>query len=283
MGGASPALPGERGGDLLYVSDQETDVVDLYSYPSLRKVGVLTGFESTPAGMCTDRNQNVWITAGSAGAIFEFAHGGSTPFNRLSVPGEFPIDCSISPATGDLAVTSLSGHVLVFPNASGSPAAYTDPSMAKAWFCGYDPKGDLFVDGIGPSSNFVFAALRKGKGSLSNITLSVPVAAPGGVQWDGRDLTVADGESGYVYRVDRATGQVIKMIDLNLVGERTGGFWIQGRRIVVPVVTSNTVGIWRYPHGSEPIKKISGFGELFGVTISKGTSANWRGNALRLR
>jgi hypothetical protein len=54
---------------LLYVSDQKTDDVYVYSYPAGKLVGTLTGF-ATPYGQCTDKSANV-ATATPFNLIYE--------------------------------------------------------------------------------------------------------------------------------------------------------------------------------------------------------------------
>ena len=70
--------------------------------------------------------------------------------------------------SGDLAVGVLlgnsygpGGQVVIFKNATGSGTVYNTP-LAKEYFDGYDPSGNLFADGFGSSSNFVLVELPKG-------------------------------------------------------------------------------------------------------------------------
>ncbi len=75
--------------------------------------------------------------------------------------------------------------------------------MWQMQLCAYDDKGNLFVDGSGPSSSgFAFAELPKGAHSLKDVALDQPIAFGGGVAWDGAHVTVGDQSTNTLYRFD---------------------------------------------------------------------------------
>jgi hypothetical protein len=184
--------------DLLYVSDTGTNDVYAYSYPQGKLKGTLTGFDY-PAGECVDNKGDVWITNGSAGTIVEYAHGGTTPIDTLSLSGQDPIDCSIDPTTGNLAVSNIvtkgggAGSVSIFPNASGSPANYPVTNMSRVYFLTYDASGNLFADGSRTIGNFLLAELRKGGNAFTQVT-SRNFGLPGAILWDGKYLAIGTGD-----------------------------------------------------------------------------------------
>jgi hypothetical protein len=109
--------------------------------------------------------------------------------------------------TGNLAVTNVStaydysaGDVVIYTNAKGTPTNYGDSNFDQYLFCGYDNKGDLFVDGINYGSAFVFAELPKGSKTLKNITLNQSFQYGGGVQWDGTYVAVGDQIAAVIYQ-----------------------------------------------------------------------------------
>ena len=77
--------PNAKNQDLLYVSDEQTCDVYVFSYREGNLVGTLTsgiGFNA-PGGECVDKRGDIFITNGNATNILEFAHGGTTPIERL--------------------------------------------------------------------------------------------------------------------------------------------------------------------------------------------------------
>ena len=190
---------------LLYISDNGTDDVYVYSYPQGELKGTLTQFDN-PQGECVDKAGDIWITDANSSEILEYAHGGASPIATLSDPGQSPLGCSVDPKTGNLAITNWQstsgapGSVSIYPDAQGTPTNYTDSSFNQMFFLGYDNKGNLFVDGVDSSGNFEFAELPKGQEELTNITLNQNIATPGGVQWDGTHLAVGDQGDAVIYQ-----------------------------------------------------------------------------------
>jgi hypothetical protein len=269
MRGKSWMLPEAKRRDLLYVSDQATLEVYVFSYPRGKLEGTLTGFPQWPSGLCIDKSQNIWIALGSNAQIVEYAHGGTSPIGILDDAGQEPVGCAVDPSTGNLAAASLEGGVSIYAGARGSPVTYADPDLAQAWACGYDKKGNLFVDGFTSSRGFQFAELPKRGSSLENITLNANFEWPGGVQWDGTYVAVGDAKANVIYQTNGAGGQVVGHTQLD--GASTvGQFWKIGKRVVAGSYDTGKVGYWSYPGGGEPAKTLSGFTEPFGVAVSKG-------------
>jgi len=106
-----------------------------------------------------------------------YAHGGASPIATLSDSGYDPYACSFDPSTGNLAVANYStylggsspGNVAVYPSARGDPTDYTDDELWRYFNCGYDNKGDLFLDGLDDTQHSVFAELPKGSGTFEPV------------------------------------------------------------------------------------------------------------------
>ncbi|HKU80778.1 MAG TPA: hypothetical protein VJP76_01315 [Candidatus Tumulicola sp.] len=274
--GASWMEPSAQTGALLYASDSAANVVKVFSYPRGKLVGTLTGFQ-TPQGLCVDKAGNVFITNSAAAQILEYAHGGTTPIATLSDAGEHPVGCAVSRVNGDLAATNIfddsytNGSLSVYRHASGTPKKYTDPQMIADYFCGYDAAGNLFVDGTRPATfAFVLAELRKGATSLRNIRLNQAIGGPGGVQWDGTYVAIADQEAPVIYQFTVANGVGTKAGQTQTQGSSdVVQFFIHGKTVVGPNATSGQVMYWPYPGGGEQEKIISGFEVPIGTAISK--------------
>src|ERR1700729_2223189 len=125
--GGSWMAPEAKGESLLYVSDTGMQSVDVYAYPKGKLEGTLTNFRY-PAGECVDQKSDVWIADTSAGEVLEYAHAGTSPIASLTLAGQEPIDCSVDPTSGNLAVSNIvttgggAGSVSIFTKGSGAPA-----------------------------------------------------------------------------------------------------------------------------------------------------------------
>ena len=248
--------------NLLYVAAEFINTIDVYSYPKGKLVGQLTNIEA-PNGECVDKNNNVWITEFYVGDIVEYAHGGTKPIATLSDPWGYTSGCSIDPTTGDLAVTSRwgasskSGVVAIYKGTQGEPTAYSTPHMFYYYYCSFDDKGNLFVNGISRGSAVVFAELHGRNHNFTTLTLEQTISHPAGIQWDGKDLAVGDYYAPEIYEftIHRKTGIEVGSTPLNGAGGGTNQFFIDGTTVIVPVVSyPGTIGYWPYPSGGSAIK-----------------------------
>jgi len=273
--GTSWMAPDAKKKDLLYISDEGADKVYVYSYPKGKLKGALAGF-TAPRGECVDKTGDVFITNFYSHNIIEYAHGGTSPIATLSDPGYAPIDCSVDPTTGNLAVTNygstgtLSGDVAIYKHAKGSPKAYySDPDIFYMLSCGYDNASNLFVDGATSSGAFEFAELPSGGSSLQNIKLNQSIEYPGGVQWDGKHVAVGDTYANVIYQFTISGKKGKKVGSTSLSGASyIYQFWIQKPKVIGPNDGYPNVKLWDYPAGGSPIKIITGLDIPVGATVS---------------
>ncbi|MBV9699272.1 MAG: hypothetical protein JO078_04010 [Candidatus Eremiobacteraeota bacterium] len=267
--------PDAKRKDLLYVSDENTNDVYVYSYPQLVLKGTLTGFNA-PFGECVDKDGSVFIANDNASQILEYAHGGTSPVATLSDPGYYPRGCSLDPVTGNLAVANIvgssltQGNIAIYKGAKGSPSAYySDPKVYNVYGCAYDVAGNLFVPGENQASSaFAFAELPHGAKKFTNISLDVPIRYAGGVQWDGKYVAIGDGYSN-IYQFSIKGKRGTKVGDTVLNGyPRDAEFWIQGSNVVVPDSGRKRVDVFPYPGGGSPVSHIKGFSYPTGAVVS---------------
>jgi hypothetical protein len=258
-----------RRGSLLYVS--ANSFVNVYLYPTRKLVGTITGLQGA-TGLCADKSGNIWVDDSEAYEILEFAHGGTNPIETLS-DSYGPQGCAVDSKTGDLAVTSYAGAggkstrgaVSIYSRGRGTPTVYRASAVYHPYFCGYDDKGDLFVDGV-KGSKFEFASLMRGHGRFANVALDQPFSSmPGAVQWDGKHIAVGDQRGAYVFQFD-IKGSV--GTEVGSIGVKTGiqQFWIQHNTIVGPDGGDANVTFWTYPGGALK-QQIRGL-EPYGAAVS---------------
>lgn len=278
--GAVPANPGtavdarpDNAKDLLYLSDVSTNDVDVYSFPQGRPVATLTGF-GKPRSECSDSAGNVWIADISGYDVLEYARGGTAPIESISTPGA-PRGCSVDPVTGALAVTSnAKGVVLSVVHRAGrrwrDPIEFGDSAMHDVAFCGYDAKGNLFVDGLDKSNKFRLDELVRAAKSLTNVTVSQAIESPGQVQWDGKHVAIGDAgiSPAKIYQFAIRGGTATKVGATTLDGTRSvRQSWIAGSTIIGPDFGKN-VGFWNYPAGGSATKllnRVHGYGAALSV------------------
>jgi hypothetical protein len=272
-----------RGTELLFVSDALNSAVDIFSLPTLRLKGQVTGF-NYPEGECSDQSGNIWVTDEDAQSIVELSRAGSV-IRRLGDPTGYPVSCAVDQASGNLAVTnkvdvgSKPGSVEIYAGASGTPNPIRNPDQTQYFFDGYDKSGNLFVDGLsgGSPPAFILSECLAGHQDCSTITInSGAIYFPGMVQWNAsrHQVVVGDQEckkgSGpphsclYQVAISGSSGEIVRKISLNRYD--TGSVCdvvqgvIYGRKDRYLVGSDNeylcgansTVNRWRFPAGGIP-------------------------------
>ncbi len=265
--GGSGASPEAKSDDLLYAIGSQ-NVVYAFTYPGGKPVETLTGLDS-PSGLCSDKNGNVWIVNSGSREIVEYAHGGKTPIKTLSDPNFSPGWCSVDPTTGNLAAVGSdesSAAIAVYVGAQRSPLVYSVP-FETASYCGYDNKGNLFVDGYSHNSVTTgFGELRKGATKFKRLEMRDHFATPGGVQWDGKYITLGGSyaDAPDIYRFDIRGDRAVqisshRLNDLHFLN----AFWIQGSRVVATDLFGQgpykTLYFYAYPAGDNPVKTVEDY------------------------
>ncbi len=266
--------PDAKTKDLLYVTNPGLNEVLVYSYPQSKLVGTLTQFYFVPDGVCTDKKGDVWIVNNNAQEIVEYKHGGTTQIASLSDPGYYPTICSVDPTTGNLAVanketigsSTQQGNVAVYSHAKGTPTLYEDSQLFQVWFCGYDDKGNLYVDGTkGYSVTFGFAELAKGSKKLSNIALKGgTIYFPGKILWDGKHVIVGDQSfqnkypyTSGIYQTTGGGGKIVGTTPLTGSSD-VAGFWIEGSTVIAPDLGLADISLYKYPAGGKATMVLPG-------------------------
>lgn len=284
--------PDAKATDLLYVAadvkhgSTYSNVVLVYSYPSGKHVGTLTGFVSVD-GLCSDAKGNVWVLDYATDKLVKYAHGGAKPIATISQNNAAPHGCAVDPVTGNLAVANASPpNVLIYKNAGGTPTTYTDSDIANYMFsCSYDSQGNLFVTGEG-SGNFTgyLAVLPKNGSKLQTLGLNEPInGVIGNVQWDGKYAAVEYGGAIFRFAISGKHGQLAGTTALQWPysgAEQVTGFWISpaGSKtgpFAQQLVASGTgssgpggIALWHYPAGGGALRPLGGSASYQAVTVS---------------
>lgn len=267
-------------GNLLYVDEgyrsrqSESGRVAIYTYPGLKLVAKFTVSKpgappSGTTGMCSDAQGDVFIAGDydQNAAIYEYAHGGTTPIAALDDGAYDANDCAIDGTTGNLAVVNYvtgntSANVSIFQNAQGTPTIYTDPNLVDYLSCTYDDSGNLFVDGTNSSNAAEIVELPAGSSTFSSVSLNVTLRSTGAVLWRKGLLVIQDRAADKVYRVSisGSTGTVVGKTRIRQKGSSGELDYIWNDRLIGPDgnhLAGGQVGIWRFPAGGRPVTVFS--------------------------
>jgi hypothetical protein len=238
-----------------YVSDVLDDAVYEFDSPSYEWVGSITGI-AYPKGECSRYGKHTfWVTASGSDELEEFTVGGTRPIKTLSETAGEPQSCAIDPATGDLAETIVSnGDVIIYQNASGSGTVMTTP-LIEAFFAGYDNLSNLFVDGAANGLTPALVELPKGSSTFETIATSNTLEQPGGVQWDGKYLTVNDQTNYTIYRytVSGTTATLMGSVVLRPSRGVCTQDAITAHFVYCPDQLAGAVTVYKYPAGGRRV------------------------------
>jgi hypothetical protein len=259
--------PGANQNRLVYASDFNNSIVQVYNYPSNGTqnppAGTLTGFLN-PQGMCVDKSNNLYIADTGNSRVQQYQWGSSSPSASYPATGEYPVGCSVDPTTGNLAASDIfspttgQGAVTICSSPS-SCTTYVEPGgLLECFFIGYAPNGDLYVDGEN-SFGFGLAYLPAGSstwqaGSVSGETINFP----GGIMYDNTNMTVTD-QSGslgnpVLYQCS-ASGSTLDCsggTQMSGSTDVTGPFVKRGAKGMVGADVNGTIYTWAYPAGGTP-------------------------------
>jgi hypothetical protein len=260
-----------------YVFSYYGTYASIFDYPkSTKQIGSIYGDGGQG---CTNAlygyGKNIMWNVGGQYQITEYKVP-DTPIKTLSVAYSFPSSCAMN-TSGDLAIGILyasgagGGDVVIFKNASGSPAVYTT-ALDEEFFDGYDNQGNLFADGFtGNRSGFALVELPKGSSKFQTITTSNSVAFPGSVQWDGTYLTVFDQntEELYQYTVSGTKAKLKGTVQLSGSSD-CAQTWIVKGLLYCGDAGNDNGEVFKYPAGGSPIAVFTGnFDTPLGVTAAQ--------------
>jgi hypothetical protein len=269
---------------LLYVADEASGNVSVFSYPNGTPEGVLSGF-NLPSGICTNHAGNVFILNGGGTTAEVFAHGGTQVLRTLQLPGAPWFDCSVDPQTGNLAVSAFDNSnggsvIAIFVGATGTPVTYAPAGENGLPGCAYDNGGNLFCDAFSTGNqSFGLYELPKGSTTVQSIAVTTGLLA-GAMQWDGKDLAFTDGSAGTIeqLQVSGSKGSIVGSTSLDGTGP-VWQFWLpavpkgggaSAKRVIAPTYVSSEafVGYWPYPRGGNSAKRIGNVQQPDGVALS---------------
>ncbi|MFY9631041.1 MAG: hypothetical protein WAJ94_05475 [Candidatus Cybelea sp.] len=267
----------KRAHHVLFISDDSSGDVYIFTLPALQLKGTLTGFNG-PQGMCQDKQGNIWVVNTGTSQGLKYARTGKL-LGSVSDPFGTPAGCAVNPTNGDLALSetrgassSGAGGVEVYKNGSGSPTRYSNPSQYEYYFPAYDTDGNLYVDGFSyPTFAVMISELPSGKRRMHTVNYSGgTIQYPGGVNWDRvkSQLVINDQECQGLYAscvyqltVSGSSATIVGSTPLNNFDGTAcdvdqGTITPFSKYFAGPCITFaysvSSVGRWAYPSGGTP-------------------------------
>ncbi|MGA7355125.1 MAG: hypothetical protein WBW76_06825 [Candidatus Cybelea sp.] len=265
----------KRAHRLLFISDDSSQDVYIFTMPAMQLKGTLTGFNG-PQGMCSDKQGNIWVVNTGTSQGLKYSRTGHL-LGMVTDPSGTPAGCAVDPTNGDLALSetrgsSGAGGIEIYHNGSGSPTRYSNPSQYEYFFPTYDTDGNLYVDGFSyPTDAVMISELPSGKHRMHTINYSGgTIRFPGGVNWDRvkRQLVVNDQECNSLYAscvyqltVSGFSAKIVGSTPLNNFDGTAcdvdqGTIAPSGKYFAGPCITFaysvSSVDRWAYPSGGKP-------------------------------
>lgn len=274
-------LPAAKSKSLLYVSNTSSLQVTIYTYDSgngLNLVGSLSGFTNLN-GICVDKKGNVYVpTRATHGEkVYKYAHGGTQPIATFSTYLGQPLNCAVSPTTGDVAVMNLQSHyygfaITVWPNGNpaNKPIRYVEYGYNSGKYLAYDNTGRLYFDD-GFSDLYV---LTGGSMPFTRMTVrGATLHSDSALQWGNPNLLVGDfngtGTSvAYRLQISGTTATVVGTVPF-VGSSNIFGFWKVANKIVAADNGANSVGIYNFPAGSLYASLTSGISSPYSAVVSQ--------------
>jgi hypothetical protein len=259
-----------------YVFNFYGSYASIFNYPkSAAMIGQLNGAGGQG---CTNAlygyGKKIFWNPGRRGELIDEYQVPHKLLKSLTLDYTITSSCAMN-TSGDLAVGILlgnsygsGGQVAIFKNATGTPTVYKTP-LTEEFFNGYDPKGNLFADGFGPS-NFMLVELPAGSSKAVTITTSNAPEFPGSVQWDGTYLSVFDQLTSetYQYTVSGTKATLKNTIQYSGVGDCAQTWIVKG--MLYCGDAGNGGEVFNYPAGGAPIAQFTGsFDSPLGVVAVK--------------
>ncbi len=272
-------VPNAKATQYEYVFNFYYSYASMFNYPaSTNQVGTLNGAGGQG---CTNRLQGygkniMWNAGRTNNVITEYAVPSNKVLKTLPLNYTYTSSCAMN-KNGDLAVGVLlgdsfsnAGQVIIFKGATGTGKVYPTP-LAREYFCGYDPSGNLFADGFDANGNFTLVELPAGAKNFVTIKTSNSPQFPGSVQWDGNFITVFDQITSETYRyaVSGTTATLKRTIQYSGASD-CAQTWIVKGLMYCGDAGNNDGEVFAYPAGGAAVAILTGnFDEPLGVVAAK--------------
>jgi hypothetical protein len=257
-------------GPTIAISVPEEKVVDLFTAAGTQ-VAQLTGFKF-PAGMASDIKGDLYVADLNNSRVQVYAAGFASPPTTLSDPGQQPIDVDSFANGAYLAVTNYSttsggpGSVSIFKG-STLQRTITYSTLQEAFFCAFDGKGNLYLDGLDANGNSVVGEVphaTSGGSTFEQLTTTNTFGAATGIQVTtaGGQIVIEDAGNKAIYTYDPPSGGSLGTpTQITLLGESENPWTFAFTKNMTNLYTAeNSLNgnalEYAYPTGGAPVSTL---------------------------
>jgi hypothetical protein len=264
----------------IFVSDAANNVVNIYN-TSGKLLGQIDGF-SEPQGIASDGKANLYIADTANSRIQIYAPPYKKNPKTLGDPGEYPSGVAVTyngefvAVANILSTTGGPGNILIFKKGKAG-FKISSSILARVYFCAFDAKGNLFVDGENSSGQVVLGEIANattGGKKLKTLTYTgATIGFPGGIQVTTHDkIAILDQESGTIYTFNQpvkgSLGSPIATTVLTGSSDPvTFAFTASNKDLWGADAGTTGVAEFAYPAGGNPVKQFMEGGEPIGVAL----------------
>jgi NHL repeat len=262
------------------VSDAVNNVVNVYN-PAGKQLAQLTGFIE-PQGLATDAKGNLYVADTVNSRIQVYAAGFKKAPKTLSDPGQYPAGVAVMNNGQFVAVTNIidvnggPGSVTLFKKGKAGKAILNS-TFARVYFCGFDAKGNLYIDGSDVNGSTVvgrIANLTTGGKTIKVLKTGNTISFPGGVAVTTAGKIAIDDQSGaaiFTYNAPKngSLGNPVKTTGLTGVSDTvTFAFMANDKDLWTADAGNEASYEFKYPAGGSALHTISvPGGQPIGVAV----------------
>jgi len=255
-------------------------VVDLFTAAGTQ-VGQLTGF-GFPEGMASDIKGDLYVADFQDSRVQIYAPGFASPPSTLSDPGQYPEDVDSFANGAYVAVTNNEttsggpGSVSIFEG-STLQRTITPSNLKYAYFCAFDGKGDLYVDGLDNNNNPLIGEIphaTSGGTTFEQLTTINIIGNPAGIQVTtaGGQIAIEDAGNDAIYTYNPPSGGSLgaPTQPTTLAGSGIPKSFAFTKNMANLYAADNLFGNlleYSYPIGGTPVSMVALGGEAFGTAV----------------
>jgi hypothetical protein len=269
----------------IFVSDFNNDFVSIFN-PKGKQLAQITGLVN-PQALAIDAKGNLYVANTGGSEILVYAPPYKKAPKTISDSGQYPVGISVLNNGEFIAVSNIfttssgPGSVTLYKNGKQT-ANVTSSTFAKAYFCGFDANGNLYVDGLDSNASPVVGEIvkaTKGGKTISNLTTGNTIVFPGDINVTAKgEIAIGDqgngaGSSVYTYKAPKkgSLGTPVATTALTGTGDDvTFALTSTDKDLWIADALNLNSAEYAYPKGGSAITSfsVSGASELIGVAVS---------------
>lgn len=248
-------LPARRGwivpnkkNQLLYVSNEESSEIDVFSIPSDKLTGQITDGISQPEGIATDKNGNLYVADLGSDTVTVYPHGSTSPSQTLT-ESDGPDDVAVT-EDGHVLAGDIDGGVDVYaPGASSPSSRLTNPDIGSVDGVGVDRHDNVYAAGENDSGGPVVVEFANMSGSGKNLNLTGLLGPTGALVDKKGNLVISDYELPGINIYPPGSTSPSATIANSEDPDRSA-LNKKENLIYVPEAFNGSVNIYKYPSGT---------------------------------